>query len=168
MAKKNAVMKHAAWIGFGFPARILVQNEIELLSPMCAATLCKLPGLVVELQTPLTPETADQPLIQFTNDDLKFYCAYHAPFEVPAELTADTDLAFFEMLCKEVVCPRKSHRRYLTNCVIHMVPCLKRCEPIKKETDLDFKKLRQILLRGQNVSNTRKREANDQKDPTNT
>lgn len=119
------------WVGFLMPARLMSEEEIDLLSPICDR--CNLTAIVVEAQAPFkTKRAAKQPLIEFGNDDLKFYCCFHSPIDVPEEASSEADLEFFHSLNREVMCPKYDHRRYASNCVKYNPKCLKRCEPIKR------------------------------------
>ena len=155
------------WIGVRFPARILTPAEVSLLTPLC--NNCSLPGLIVELQVPLTDETTTQSLVNFANDQLKFYCAYHSPIAVPAELTEQTDFACYEKLLVEVYCAQRAHKKYITTCITHQPRCLKRCELIRNIVgDVSFTHLQQLVERGRAIELRRKTEkanAHDKEEP---
>lgn len=119
-----------SWTGFRFPARILTEDEQRLLSPICDS--CSLLALVVEMQEPLTKETRNKSLIDFPEGELKFYCAYHAPFDVPDDLTAQTDREFFLKTRVQVYCERYGQRRMACVCITYASKCLKRCEAVKR------------------------------------
>lgn len=124
---KKARIAPSRWEGVRFPARILTQEEIDLLSPRCS---CGLSACVVELQAPLTPELDVQPLVEMQNDALVFYCPYHSPIRVPEELERQTDAEFFEAMKKSVFCFKKSFQRVAVNCLKLQPRCLKQCSPI--------------------------------------
>jgi hypothetical protein len=143
MAKKGG---GPDWTGFRFPARILTQEEQDLLSPICDA--CTLSSLVVELQEPLTKETRSKPLIDFREGELKFYCAYHAPLDVPDELTAQTDREFFLKLRVQVHCERYDQRRMACVCITYGAKCVKRCDAVKRLMGgVDFDRAAEIIHR---------------------
>lgn len=148
------------WTGFRFPARILTPDEVSLFTPMCDR--CSLPGLTVELQVPLDAAMVDQPLIDFTNEQLKFYCAYHSPVKVPPELTEQTDYACYTKLIVEVYCTHRAHKKYITTCLMHEPRCLKRCELIRKLVgDVPRARLQEIIERGRAIDQRRKTEQTD-------
>lgn len=155
------------WTGFRFPARILTPDEVSILTPICNS--CSLPGLTVELQVPLENEAmVNQPLIEFTNDQLKFYCAYHSPIKLPPEVVELTDYACYTRLLVEVYCPHRAHKKYITTCLMHEPRCLKRCDLIRKLVgDVPRARLQEIIERGRAIDLRRKMEkANGSKEGT--
>ncbi|MHC4619096.1 MAG: hypothetical protein ACYTEQ_15235 [Planctomycetota bacterium] len=119
------------WVGFILPARLMTDDEVDLLSPTCDR--CNLTAVVVEAQAPFkNKRAATQPLIEFGNDDLKFYCSFHAPIDVPDEASSKADREFFDHINQQVSCPKYDHRRYASNCIRYNPNCLKRCGPIKQ------------------------------------
>lgn len=154
------------WVGLRFPARILTEEEVALLTPIC--NNCSLPGLVVELQSPLTPEYAVQELIQFSNEALRFYCAYHSPIRVPPELTEQTDLACYKRLCVEIYCPQRAHKKFITTCIKMQPRCLKRCDPVRNIAgDVPLGRLQETVEKGRAIELRLKAEkANGDKERT--
>lgn len=146
------------WAGFRFPARVLTPEEVSILTPICNS--CSLPGLTVEMQTPLENEAmGDQALVEFPNDQLKFYCAYHSPIKLPPELVELTDYACYVKLLVEVYCPQRAHKKYITTCLTHEPRCLKRCELIRHLVgDVPRSRLQQIIERGRAIDLRRKTE----------
>jgi len=158
MAKKP----EAAWEGFRFPARLLTEEELDILSPRCSR--CGLPACIAELQQPLTKELARTPLIDITNGTLQFYCAHHSPIEVSDALTQRTDFDFYLSVRVPVSCPKQFFQRYASNCLATQPNCLKRCTPIRNLVNkLTLKEAGKIAKAGRVVEKQEKeRERNDQ------
>lgn len=124
---KKVRLAPSVWQGVRFPARLLTQEEIDLLSPRCACGLC---ACVVELQQPLTPELETQPLIEISNEGLAFYCPYHSPIAVSAEQEQRADAEFYEAMKTQVLCFRKSFKHVAVNCLRLQPRCLKKCSHV--------------------------------------
>lgn len=145
------------WTGLRFPARILTSEEVSLLTPICHS--CNLPGLVVEMQIPIDSALEEQPLINFANDQLKFYCAYHSPIKLPADLLELTDFACYEKLVVEVYCPHRAHKKFISTCLALQPRCLKRCDVIRSIVgDVPWARLREIIEKGRTIEQRRKLE----------
>jgi hypothetical protein len=143
MAKKPEL----AWEGFRFPARLLTEEELDILSPRCSR--CGLPAYVTELQQPLTEQLAKTPLVEITNGTLQFYCAHHSPIEVDASVTELSDLDFYRLVRVPVPCPLKSFERYACNCLATQPRCLKKCGPVRNLVgDVDLKEAGHIARAG--------------------
>lgn len=143
MAKKTEL----TWEGFRFPARLLTEEELEVLSPRCGR--CGLPAYVTELQQPLTEQLARAPLVEITNGTLHFYCAHHSPIEVDDAITRKTDLDFYGLVRVPVDCPKKSFTRYACNCLAMQPACLKSCTPVRNLIgSLNLKEAGRIAVAG--------------------
>ena len=150
-------MEQHKWSGLRFPVRILTPDEAGLITPFCNS--CALPGLVVELQIPLDDTLESQPLINFTNDQLKFYCAYHSPIKLPPELTEQTDFACYQQLIVEVYCKHRAHKKYITTCITLQPKCLKKCEHVHDIVgDVPLARLQEIIEVGRAIELRRKAE----------
>jgi hypothetical protein len=122
-------MPQNTWVGFRFPARYLSEEEIDLLSPMCND--CDLSAIIVEVQSPLTPEIEEGGIMDIPDENLKYYCPYHAPFEVPEERCEGSEAERFEALRQPIFCPRREHWKVSVTCLRLKPKCLSKCEPIK-------------------------------------
>lgn len=150
-------MANYDWVGLRFPARTLTTEEADTLTPRCSS--CNLPGLTVESQIPLDALLAKQALIEFTNDQLKFYCAYHSPITLPVELIEQTDLACYEQLLIELYCPQRAHKKHITTCITHQPKCLKRCSLIHNLVgDVPRARLQEVIEKGRAIYLRRKAE----------
>lgn len=122
-------MSKTKWEGLLVPARPLMEDERELLTPTCES--CPLAASVVELQVPLTQETENAPLVELPNDALRFYCGHHAPIEVEDEVCDATDLEFYETTRVQIHCYKYEHLKVAANCLKMMPKCVSRCAPLR-------------------------------------
>lgn len=143
-------MSRIKWSGFRFPIRQLTDEEIEIFSPICHK--CPLPARVVEAQMPLDEEQSQQPLADFTNEELKLYCALHSPMDLPDSVFEGSILDFYARLAVEVMCPKYEHRRIGSNCIRMQPKCLRRCSPIlQKIQDIPMQLAKDICDKGWEV-----------------
>jgi len=92
---------------------------------------CDLAAIVVEVQMPLTPEIEQGSLLDIADEDLKYYCPYHSPFEVPDARFEDSEEERFETLRQSIFCPKRQHWKVSVTCLRLKPKCLSKCEPIK-------------------------------------
>lgn len=147
------------WVGFRFPARRLSDEEIDIFSPECHK--CPLPARVVEAQAPLDEEAAQQPLSEFPNDALKFFCAMHAPIELPDDVFEASILDLYERLKTNVFCPKKQHWKIRVTCIRLQVKCLRKCQPIMSVLgDVPLKLAKEICDKGWEIDKARREAQN--------
>jgi hypothetical protein len=112
-----------------FPARLLTEAEATLFSAPCIR--CALPAIVVEHQRPFMDTAEAQDALRTAGAEmLRFYCAYHAPFDVPPAAQARTEDAFLTLLSASVRCEKHGDHRYASICVLYLRRCVKHCSPI--------------------------------------
>ncbi len=119
------------WVGFRFPARYLTEEEIDLLSPMCHS--CDLTAAIVELQVPLTDTLMETPLLDISDDTLKYWCAYHSPMEVSDAAFDEADEERYTQFKVQVDCPKYLHKKVVVTCLRYPHKCVSNCEAIKRK-----------------------------------
>lgn len=140
-------MSGSSWVGLRFPTRRLSDEEIDIFSPICHK--CPLPARVVEAQHPLDEEAAQQPLAEFPNDALKFFCALHTSMELPDEVFEDSVSDLYKQLKTSVFCPKKEHYKIRVTCLRMQPKCLKKCIPIRQVLgDIPLKLAKEICDKG--------------------
>lgn len=150
------------WEGFLLPARSLTEDEIALLSPLCEN--CSLTATVVEAQEPFAkPKEASKPLIEFSNDALRFYCIHHSPIELEQETSEEADYEFYIQVKRQVRCPQQLCKRFASNCINYEAPCLSSCSEIQRvigDVPLEEAKLRVRI--GRRLEREQKEKTNDE------
>lgn len=135
------------WVGLRFPTRQLTDEEREIFSPICHK--CSLPARVVEAQYPLSKAEVKQPLAEFTNDALKFFCAMHSPIELPDDAFEESVMDLYQQLKTQVFCPKREHWKIRVTCVRLQPNCLRKCDPIRSVLgDVSLKLAKEICDKG--------------------